>query len=104
MSVTSIGLQIVWFGTLHVTGAFRAYTVKTLESWNSVAFREKREKKIFAKFRKPMKPLAIGVEGVMTFKRLTGIKFLRDTITGTIRARLTIGKSILLDSLSGAAV
>lgn len=62
-----------------------------MKSWKEIYFKDKKEAKWFSKFRKARKELELGKKGVLTFKRLTVLKFLRGIIKGTFRALLTWG-------------
>ncbi|OXA40236.1 hypothetical protein Fcan01_25083 [Folsomia candida] len=94
LAVWSIFVQITWATTLQVSGMFHSYSIKTLKSWEAVKVRDTLGKKVFNKFRKSLKPLAIGLKGTMTFRELTALKFLRAIVTGTFRALLTLSRKI----------
>lgn len=49
------------------------------------------KRKYVKKFMLSLRPIGIEVEGVLIFKKLTSIKFLRSIITGTFRSVLTMG-------------
>lgn len=106
----SVIVQLAWAANLQVTGMFNSYSEKILKSWKKIKFRNRMEEKFFTKFIKSMKPLAIGVEGMMTFKSTSALIFLRAVITGTLRALLTLGLAksgnsgdIVLNAFSGTA-
>ncbi|OXA40355.1 hypothetical protein Fcan01_25079 [Folsomia candida] len=99
--------QFLWAFTLEVSGSFHSYSTKILKSWEVVPGNTVK-RKYFKKFILSIKPIGIGVEGVMIFKKLTSIKFLRAIMTGTVRSVLTMGMvrwegendGILMDAFS----
>ncbi|XP_021944864.1 uncharacterized protein LOC110843210 [Folsomia candida] len=93
LALYAISHQLMWAATLQATGMLHFASVKTLESWKAVVGRDKIETNVFQKFRKSMKPLSIGMEGVKTFNRLSAPKFKKDISVGTFRALLTLSKN-----------
>lgn len=85
--------QLGWGAVLEIAGKFNNFSIKTLKSWKVISFKDKTEAKYFSKFRKCQKPVVIGKEGVLAFKRLTVLKFFRAAIKGTFKALLTLGKT-----------
>ncbi|OXA54368.1 hypothetical protein Fcan01_10176 [Folsomia candida] len=88
----SVNGQLVWGLSLETFGRMDMEAKKVPKSWKFVKSGGKIELKILSKFRKSMKPLTFGEEGVFTMKRMTVLKFFRGIIKGTFRALLTIGQ------------
>ncbi|OXA53672.1 hypothetical protein Fcan01_10180 [Folsomia candida] len=88
----SVNGQLVWGLILETFGRMDMEAKKVPKSWKLIKSGEKIERKILSKFRKSMRPLTFGEEGVFTMKRMTVLKFFRGIIKGTFRALLTIGQ------------
>lgn len=83
---------VVWSLVLEIFGRLDKEGRKVLKSWKFIPNLDKFERKLLSKFGKGCRPVIFGLEGLLTIKRDTVIKYYATLIKRTFRALLTLGK------------
>jgi len=93
--------QVIWMGTLHVSGYLVKSSTKTIQSWKKMSYvgglggnwkSTRREYGLMIRYNKSCKHLAIKYENIFMIKRSTILSFLKTLSRRMIRTLLTLKK------------
>jgi hypothetical protein len=87
--IFAVILMTIWVTILEAAGIYHKQAETLLESFNRGNWLHRKDRLYMDKFRKSCRPLGFRSGGGFCIKRLTGVKFVKGIVVGTLRIALT---------------